>query len=194
MDMQPSGEKKRIYHPLPSLSNKFWRIPKAMSLAIQKILNFWKKYENLNLKITFILISLQVLHLYWLTADVVLQRIAGQSYLGLPHGLLPLFIVIDYVEIPALVSGITFYLFSIFKHEGHSRKNLVFLILLAAQVVHIFWITDEVVYESFFDEGLVTFPEYLAWVAILIDYLEIPVMIDLFYKTFKIKKDKSPKK
>ena len=79
MDMQPSGEKKRIYHPLPSLSNQFWRIPKAMSLAIQKILNFWKKYENLNLKITFILISLQVLHLYWLTADVVLQRIAGQS-------------------------------------------------------------------------------------------------------------------
>ena len=119
---------------------------------------------------------------------------SGQSYLGLPHGLLPLFIVIDYVEIPALVSGITFYLFSIFKHEDQSRKNLVFLILLAAQVVHIFWITDEVVYESFFDQGLVTFPEYLAWVAILIDYLEIPVMIDLFYKTFKIKKDISPKK
>lgn len=162
-----------------------------MSVAIQKILNFWKKYENLNLKITFILISLQVLHLYWLTADVVLQRIAGQSYLGLPHGLLPLFIVIDYVEIPALVSGITFYLFSIFKHEAHSRKNIIFLILLAAQVVHIFWITDEVVYESFFDNGLVRFPVYLAWVAILIDYLEIPVMIDLFYKTFKIKKDKS---
>lgn len=160
-----------------------------MSVAIQKILDFWTKYESLNLKITFILISLQILHLYWLTADVVLQRIAGESYLGLPRILLPLFIIVDYVEIPALVSGITFYLFSIFKRKSHSRKNVVFLILLAIQVIHIFWITDEVVYESLLDNDLVVFPVYAAWTAILIDYLEIPVMVDLFYKTFKIKRD-----
>jgi hypothetical protein len=160
-----------------------------MSVAIQKILDFWTKYESLNLKITFILISLQILHLYWLTADVVLQRIAGESYLGLPRILLPLFIVVDYVEIPALVSGITFYLFSIFKRRSHSRKNVVFLLLLAIQVVHIFWITDEIVYESLLDNDLVIFPVYAAWTAILIDYLEIPVMVDLFYKTFKIKRD-----
>lgn len=161
-----------------------------MSVAIQKILDFWTKYESLNLKITFILISLQILHLYWLTADVVLQRIAGESYLGLPRMLLPLFIIIDYVEIPALVSGITFYLFSIFKRKSHSRKNVVFLLLLAIQVVHIFWITDEVVYESLLDNDLVIFPVYAAWTAILIDYLEIPVMVDLFYKTFKITRDR----
>jgi hypothetical protein len=161
-----------------------------MSVAIQKILDFWTKYESLNLKITFILISLQILHLYWLTADVVLQRIAGESYLGLPRILLPLFIIVDYVEIPALVSGITFYLFSIFKRGSHSRKNVVFLLLLAIQVVHIFWITDEVVYESLLDNDLVIFPVYAAWTAILIDYLEIPVMVDLFYKTFKIKRDR----
>jgi hypothetical protein len=160
-----------------------------MSVAIQKILDFWTKYESLNLKITFILISLQILHLYWLTADVVLQRIAGESYLGLPRILLPLFIVVDYVEIPALVSGITFYLFSIFKRGSHSRKNVVFLLLLAIQVVHIFWITDEIVYESLLDNDLVIFPVYAAWTAILIDYLEIPVMVDLFYKTFRIKRD-----
>ena len=160
-----------------------------MSVAIQKILDFWTKYESLNLKITFILISLQILHLYWLTADVVLQRIAGESYLGLPRILLPLFIIVDYVEIPALVSGITFYLFSIFKRGSHSRKNVVFLLLLVIQVVHIFWITDEVVYESLLDNDLVVFPVYAAWTAILIDYLEIPVMVDLFYKTFKIKRD-----
>jgi len=160
-----------------------------MSVAIQKILDFWIKYESLNLRITFILISLQILHLYWLTTDVVLQRIAGESYFGLPRILLPLFIVVDYVEIPALVSGITFYLFSIFKRGSHSRKNVVFLLLLAIQVVHIFWITDEVVYESLLDNDLVIFPVYAAWTAILIDYLEIPVMVDLFYKTFKIKRD-----
>jgi hypothetical protein len=158
-------------------------------VIVQKIVNFWERYENLNLKITFILISLQVLHLYWLTADVVLQRISGESYLGLPRALLPLFIIVDYVEIPALVSGITFYSFSILtRREGQPWKDFVFLLLLAIQIVHIFWITDEIVYESFFNNDLIKFPIYLAWIAILIDYLEIPVMIDLFYKTFKGKK------
>ncbi|MDQ3838136.1 MAG: hypothetical protein M3297_02595 [Thermoproteota archaeon] len=118
---------------------------------------------------------------------MVLQRIADQSYLGLPRVLLPLFIVVDYVEIPALISGITYYLFSLFKDEVHSRKNVLFLVLLAIQVVHIFWITDEIVYESLLYSDLVTFPIYLAWIAILIDYLEIPVMVDLFYKTFRVK-------
>jgi hypothetical protein len=161
-----------------------------MTVAIQKLLDFWTRYENLNLRITFILISLQILHLYWLTADVVLQRISGQSYLGLPKELLPLFIVVDYIEIPALVSGITFYLFSIFKGEPNPRKDVIFLILLAIQVVHIFWITDEIVYESLLGNDLITIPLYLTWIAILIDYLEIPVMIDLFHKTFKIRKNK----
>jgi hypothetical protein len=161
-----------------------------MAVIVQKIVNFWERYESLNLKITFILISLQVLHLYWLTADVVLQRIYGESYLGLPRALLPLFIIVDYVEIPALVSGITFYSFSILtRREGQPWKNFVFLVLLAIQIVHIFWITDEIVYESFLNNDLIRFPVYLAWIAILIDYLEIPVMIDLFYKTFKGKKE-----
>ncbi len=158
-----------------------------MSVVIHRILNFWTKYENVDLKITCILISLQLLHLYWLTTDVVLHRITGQSYLGLPPELLPLFIVVDYIEVPALVSGITFYLFSILKHEAHFRKNIIFLILLAIQIIHIFWITDEVLYESLLDDDLVKFPIYPAWTAILIDYMEVPVMIDLFYKIFKAK-------
>jgi hypothetical protein len=160
-----------------------------MTVGIQKILNFWTRYENLNLKITFVLISLQILHLYWLTADVVLQRLLGHSYFGLPRELLPLFIIVDYVEIPALVSGITFYLFSISKGGPDSRKNVIFLVLLGIQVVHIFWITDEIVYQSLLGNDLIKIPVYFAWVAILIDYLEIPVMIDLFYKTFKVKRN-----
>jgi hypothetical protein len=160
-----------------------------MSVSVQKIVSFWERYENLNLKITFILISLQVLHLYWLTADVVLQRIVGESYFGLPSTLLPLFIVVDYVEIPALVSGITFYLFSLLRRkQSQLGKNSIFLVLLVLQAVHIFWITDEIVYESFFDNDLLIFPLYLAWIAILIDYLEIPVMIDLFIKVFRVRK------
>lgn len=156
-------------------------------ISLHKVLSFWQKYQNLNLKIAFILMSLQVLHLYWLTADVILQRLAGDSYFGLPSTLLPLFVLVDYVEIPALVSGITFYLFSLMRNSRANRAkaiNAIFLSLLVTQVVHIFWITDEVVYESFFGGDLVYFPVYLSWIAILIDYLEIPVMIDLFRRVF----------
>jgi hypothetical protein len=156
-----------------------------MNTAVQKIVNFWYRYENLNLKITFILISLQLLHLYWLTTDVVLQRIYGESFLLFPKFLLPVFVVIDYIEIPALVSGITFYSLSIYKHQKDSWKNSLFLVMLAVQVIHIFWITDEIVYDTFFETRLVEFPLYIAWIAILIDYLELPVIADLFYKLIK---------
>src|SRR4030095_12055715 len=156
-----------------------------MSTAAQKIVNFWYRYENLNLKITFILISLQLLHLYWLTTDVVLQRIYGESFLIFPKAFLPVFVVIDYIEIPALISGITFYSLSIYKHQKDSWKNSLFLAMLAVQVVHIFWITDEIVYDTLFKTRLVEFPLYIAWIAILIDYLELPVMADLFYKIIK---------
>ena len=156
-------------------------------ISLRKVLSFWEKYQSLNLKIAFFLMSLQVLHLYWLTADVVLKMIAGDSYFGLPSTLLPLFVLVDYIEIPALISGITFYSFSLMRNTKTNRDhavNTIFLSLLATQIIHIFWITDEVVYESFFGGDLLTFPIYLAWVAILIDYLEIPVMIDLFRRLF----------
>lgn len=156
-------------------------------ISLRKVLSFWEKYQSLNLKIAFFLMSLQVLHLYWLTADVVLKMIAGDSYFGLPSTLLPLFVLVDYIEIPALISGITFYSFSLMRKTKTNRDlavNTIFLSLLATQIIHIFWITDEVVYESFFGGDLLTFPIYLAWVAILIDYLEIPVMIDLFRRLF----------
>jgi hypothetical protein len=152
---------------------------------VQKIVEFWYRYENLNLKITFVLISLQLLHLYWLTTDVVLQRIYGKSFFLFPKILLPVFVVIDYIEIPALASGITFYSLSIYKHQKNSWKNSLFLAMLAVQVVHIFWITDEIVYDAFFETRFVQFPLYVAWIAILIDYLELPVMADLFYKIVK---------
>jgi hypothetical protein len=157
-----------------------------MSSAVQKLAGFWQRYENLNLKIAFVLISLQLVHLYWLTADVVIQRITQKSVLAVPHGspLFIFFIIIDYIEIPALVAGLTYYALSIYKHEKGSVKNILLLAMLAIQVFHIFWITDEVVYNAFFgSSSAVEIPYYAAWVAILIDYLELPVIADLFYKT-----------
>ena len=71
-----------------------------MSSAVQKLVGFWQRYENLNLKIAFVLISLQLIHLYWLTADVVIQRITGESILGVPHGspLFHILHIIDYLK------------------------------------------------------------------------------------------------
>ena len=158
-----------------------------MSSTVQKLVGFWHRYENLNLKIAFVLISLQLIHLYWLTADVVIQRITGESVLGVQQGspLFIFFIIIDYVEIPALIAGLTYYALSIYKHEKRATKNVLLLLMLAIQVFHIFWITDDVVYDSFFGSTSVSveIPYYAAWVAILIDYLELPVIFDLFYRT-----------
>ncbi len=151
----------------------------------QRMISFYHKYENLNLKISFVLISLQLLHLYWLTTDVVLQRIYGSSFFLFPKNFLPVFVVIDYIEIPAIVSGITFYSWNIYKRETETRRNYLFLMLLAVQVIHILWITDDVIYNTFFQTKFLELPFYVAWIAILIDYLELPVIADLFYRVIK---------
>lgn len=153
-------------------------------MVFRKIAAFWVKYENLGLKITFILIALQIIHLYWLTSDVVVQRLFGESFFIVPDDYLIIFVIVDYLEIPALIAGITFYSLRIYSRKGTSR-NVLFLILLASQIFHIFWLTDEIVYELFFDSSLVDIPVYVAWVAILIDYLELPVMVDLFYRIIR---------
>ena len=155
---------------------------------VGKFINFYNRYENLNLKITFFLISLQILHLYWLTTAVVLLKTFGESFFLAPKSLLPVFIVIDYIEIPALISGLIFYAYSIRTNKSTAKKSYLFLGLLGVQVIHIFWITDEVVYVSLFYTNFVEIPYVLSWIAILIDYLELPVMVDLFYKIIKKKK------
>ncbi|HJT86070.1 MAG TPA: hypothetical protein VJ697_16445, partial [Nitrososphaeraceae archaeon] len=57
---------------------------------------YFLRYQNLNLKISFLLISLQLIHLYWLTTDVVLYRITGIDYyfVGAADFVL-LFIIVD---------------------------------------------------------------------------------------------------
>ncbi len=153
-----------------------------------KIINFYLRYQNINLKISFILISLQILHLYWLTTDVVIYRLTGIDYFIELSDFILLFIIIDYIEIPALVSGIIYYFFALIydKKEKEKRiKNTVLLILLAIQSIHIFWITDEIVYSTFVGSDLIYMPEYFAWIAILIDYLELPVIYDLLKRIVK---------
>jgi hypothetical protein len=59
---------------------------------------------------------------------------------------------------------------------------------LAIQSFHIFWITDDIVYSTFVGSELISMPEYFVWIAILIDYLELPVIYDLFKRTIKKEK------
>ncbi|WP_196300572.1 hypothetical protein, partial [Streptococcus pneumoniae] len=63
-----------------------------------------------------------------------------------------------------------------------SWKPVLFLIMLNSQWLHLFWITDEFVVNQFAGRAVTVLPVWLAWVAILIDYLEVPVMIDTFLK------------
>ena len=58
---------------------------------------------------------------------------------------------------------------------------MLYLAFLNSQWLHIFWITDEFVVST--NEDMATaLPAWLAYVAILIDYLELPVIYDTFRK------------
>src|SRR3954470_10389872 len=134
---------------------------------------FWAWYERhylLNLAGASLLFMLQLTHLAWMGADPVASRVDGHALVSL-HGLLQwLIVAVDYTEIPALIAVSLVYVNEL--RRGFAWKPLLFLVFLNSQWLPIFWITDEYVATS---NG---FPDALAWVAILIDYLELPVIYD----------------
>ena len=86
-------------------------------------------------------------------------------------------VVVDYLEIPAIVGTSLVYIFALKKQWN--KKDLALLLLLNTQWLHIFWISDEFVLDMFGGQATASvFPFWLAWVAIGIDYLELPVMYD----------------
>jgi hypothetical protein len=138
---------------------------------------FWAWYERrylLNVSIASMLFLLQVVHLYWLGAEPIALRLADQSFFGLDG--LPRYLVylVDYAEIPALLAVSLVYLNEL--RRGLSWSPLLLLLFLNSQWLHIFWITDEYVAAEL--SGGSSLPPLLAWVAILIDYLELPVIYD----------------
>jgi hypothetical protein len=90
-------------------------------------------------------------------------------------------ILVDYTEIPALIA--TSILYIMLLRKAFTPKSVLMLLLLNSQWLHLFWISDEFVISVFRGEGLVNFPAWLAYIAIFIDYLEVPVIIDLFKQT-----------
>lgn len=154
---------------------------------------FWEKYEkrySLYAGITTGLFLLQIIHLYWLTTHVVSYRLWGMSFFN-PNSFWELVIIfVDYMEIPAIITTSILYMYSL--KQQWNKKDFLLLLLLNAQWLHIFWISDEFVISVFRQGGASTIlPFWLAWAAIIIDYLELPVMYDATKKfiTSLVKKD-----
>jgi hypothetical protein len=154
---------------------------------MKKILDsFWAWYERhyrLTLVVTTVLFALQVFHLYWLFTDVVLAKIFGHSFFHFPPIWGTVSTFLDYTEIPALISTTVLYIRH-FRKEG-KVKYLWFLVALNIQWLHLFWITDEIVVERLTSSatGFFHWSNYVSWVAIMIDYLELPVIYDTLKKT-----------
>jgi hypothetical protein len=143
--------------------NKFW--------------DWYQKHYLLNLSVATLLFVVQLFHLYWLFTDVILFKLTGQSYFGLNDvwGVVSTFL--DYSEIPAIISSSVLYVHLL--RKKWTTKNFLYLLFINIQWIHILWITDEIVVEQF-SEGFNLFhwANAAAWVAILIDYLELPVIWD----------------
>jgi hypothetical protein len=143
---------------------------------------FWRWYERhylLNVTIASGLFVLQLVHLYWLGADPIASRLVGESYFHASGALQYAIFFVDYTEIPALMAVSLVYINEL--RSGRSWRPLLYLLFLNSQWLHIFWITDAYVSNELAGRAAASsLPGWLAWVAILIDYLEVPVIVDTF--------------
>jgi len=145
---------------------------------------FWRWYQRNYLAVLVLtagIFLLQLFHLYWLFTDVVLARITGRSFYGqgaIAQAVGTSSLIADYLEVPTLISASLLYVSELRKR--FSWRPLGYLFMLNTQWAHILWITDEVVVETFAGPGagLLQWNAVLAWIAILIDFLEVPIIID----------------
>lgn len=149
---------------------------------------FWRWYERtyvLNVSVALGLFLLQLVHLIWLFGEVVWAKAFGVPLYTLTGIWQTIIILVDYTEIPALISVSLVYV-----HELRNRWNAkaaMYFLFLNLQWLHLFWISDEFVLDTLSGSGAhaTILPLWLAWVAILIDYLELPVMYDLIRRFIK---------
>ncbi|OGI95381.1 hypothetical protein A2917_02345 [Candidatus Nomurabacteria bacterium RIFCSPLOWO2_01_FULL_42_17] len=149
---------------------------------------FWQWYDR-NYKviapITAILFLLQIVHLYWMTTNVVFLRAFDHSFWNPGAFWNTVIALIDYTEIPAIISASIFYIHQYTLGQGAQSakwRSILFLFLINSQWLHLFWITDEIIYAQFTGTAAIMIPAWLSWFAIVIDYLELPVMYDTIKK------------
>lgn len=160
-----------------------------MKKYFQKFWGWYERNYKTNLKIAAILFVWQLVHLFWMAIVVVLPKLFNYTRPNLPAWFNFLLAIVDYTEIPALIGVSLIYINEL--RKTFSAKNLWFLLFLNSQWLHLFWITDEFVVEAFTNQLFVQIPLWLAWIAILIDYLELPVMYDTLKKYLDLERYKS---
>lgn len=148
---------------------------------------FWKWYEKhyrLNLVASSLLFLLQLFHLYWMATHVAALEIFHKSFFAFPPQFSWIYALVDYTEIPALLSVSLIYINQIRKKKEVPKSRL-YLFFLNIQWIHLFWITDEVIVANFTGSAPVYIPRLLAYGAIAIDFLELPVMFETGQKALK---------
>ncbi len=149
-----------------------------MQKIFQNFFDWYKRNHKINLYVAAGLFVWQIVHLYWMFTNIILLRLFGHAFWDI-GAVGNLFIaIVDYSEIPALILTSVFYIVELQKE--FKWKSVIFLFLLNSQWLHLFWITDEVVLAQFTGTAAILLPVWLSWLAILIDYLEVPVMYDTF--------------
>ncbi len=152
---------------------------------------FWAWYERnytLNISIALGLFLLQMVHLFWLGGEVVAIRSLGAPLFEFSGIWETLIVFVDFTEIPAIFTMTLVYIDA--WRRGAKWNAIIMLTLLHSQWLHIFWITDEFVVEIFSAQGSTILAPWAAWVAILIDYLEVPVIFDTLLKVWRSLKNK----
>lgn len=152
---------------MENLSNKFW--------------DWYQRHYTIHVSIAAFLFALQLFHLFWLFTDVVLFKLTGQSYFPFEQTWGKISIFFDYTEVPAIITTTFVYLSQL--RQRFNYKSLFYIIMINSQWLHIFWITDEYVVETFSGSQFFHWAGILAWVAILIDFLELPVIYDTIKQT-----------
>lgn len=151
--------------------------------------DFWAWYERnytVNVTVAAVLFTLQIVHLIWLFGEVVWTKATGAPLFELTGLWQWMIVLVDYTEIPALISVSLVYINEL--RSGFAWRPVIFLILLNSQWLHLFWITDEFVIGSFAGD-VIQLPVWLAWAAILIDFAEVPVIIDTLHKMARALRD-----
>jgi len=155
-------------------------------MVLERFWGWYQRHYAVNLALTSGLFTLQLVHLYWLTTHVVAMKLLGQSYFTPTPFWQYVIILVDYSEIPALISTTVLYLYEL--RKGFRWKYVVFIAMLNSQWLHLFWITDEFILSQLMGiptHQTVILPYWLAWVALVIDYLELPVIADTIVRLFQ---------
>lgn len=144
---------------------------------------FWKWYERnytLNVGIAAGLFLIQIVHLIWLFGEVVWYKLTGSPLFVFTGVWKTVIVLVDFTEIPAILTTSVVYINELRKQLN--VKSALMLFFINSQWLHLFWITDEFVVDALVASHTTVLPLWLAWVAILIDYLELPVIFETIKK------------